>query len=151
MIHMQDVKVLQSVPPAAIVDDASYAFAEIDTIDFDYATILISLGATDIAMTALKVQESDVSATGLVDVTGLIFGTSNGIDGVASTLPSAGDDNTVFIFDIDLRNRKRFLDVVATIGDGTAGAFLSALTILSRASNVVNTAAERGAGQVLRV
>ena len=55
MIHAQNVKYVSITPPAAIVDDGSYTTAEVDTIGFDYATVVVYLGASDIAMTALAV------------------------------------------------------------------------------------------------
>lgn len=151
MIAAQNMKVVSITPPAAIVDNASYTTAEIDTLGFDYAQVYVYLGATDIAMAALKVTESDTSGSGHADVTGLVFGTSNTIAGAASTLPSSTDDNKFFVFDIDLRGRKRYLDLVATAGDGTAGTYLTAFAILTRAENTPVTAAERGASQILRV
>lgn len=151
MIHAQNTKIVNITPPAAIVDNAAYTTAELDVMGFDYCQIFVFLGATDIAMVALKVTESDTAGSGHADITGLVFGTSNGIDGAASTLPSATDDNKFFCFDIDLRGRKRYLDLVATAGDGATGTFLAAWAILSRAEQGKNTAAERGCGQILRV
>ena len=150
MIHAQRTKLVSITPPAAIKDNGAYTTAELDTLGFDYATIIVYLGATDVPMTALKVQESDVSGSGMADVTGLIYGTSNGIGGSASVLPSAGDDNKFFVFDIDLRGRKRYLDLGMTAGDGTAGTFAAAFAILSRADETPETAAQRGAADVLR-
>jgi len=151
MINAQNNKFVSVTPPAAIVDDASYTTAEIDTLGFSNAQIVVYLGATDIAMTALKVTESDTAGSGHADVTGLVFGTSTNIDGSTSALPSATDDNKFQIFDIDLRGRKRYLDVTATAGDGSAGTFATIFCILSRAGEVGATAADRGADEVLRV
>lgn len=151
MIPAQRQKFVSMTPPAAIVDNASYTTAEIDTIGWDYCQIVVYLGATDIAMAALAVTESDTSGSGHANVTGLIFGTSTNIDGSTSTLPSATDDNKFFIFDIDLRGRKRYLDLTATAGNGTAGTFATAFAILSRGEDVGVNAAAVGASQVLRV
>ena len=150
MIHLQDCKFVSITPPQVIVDNASWTTAELDTKDWNYATIVVYFGAMDIAMVALKVQESDTSGSGFADVTGLVFGTSNTIAGSASTLPSATDDNKFFLFDINLTGRKRYLDLVATGGDGTAGTYLIAHAILSRGQETPVTAAERGASQILR-
>jgi thiamine monophosphate kinase len=137
MIPIEGCKFVNVTPPAAIVDNASYTTNEIDTIGYDHCTILVSLGATDIAMAALKVQESDVSGSGFADITGATF---------ASSLPSATDDNKIFAFYIDLRGRKRYLDMVATAGDGTAGTFASAVAVLSRANQLFTDATNRGLG-----
>ncbi|MBA3712445.1 MAG: hypothetical protein H0W76_08340 [Pyrinomonadaceae bacterium] len=140
MIQTQAFKIVPLTPPAAIIDNASLATAEIDTAGFSYCDVYVWLAATDIAITALKVQESDVSGSGMVDITGLVFGATG-----APALPSATDDNKLYGFHIDCRGgRKRFLDLVATVGDGTVGAFVAAFAILSRAAEAPNTAAERG-------
>lgn len=143
-------KIVAITPPEAIRDNSSWTTATIDTAGYDYAVINVHLGATDIAMTALKVQESDDSGmSGAADVTGLIFGTSNNDTGSASTLPSATDDNKFFSFFIDLRGRKRYLDLVMTNGDGTAGGFAVAWAELWRAKDAPRTAAEAGYSQRL--
>lgn len=148
---MQNFKFVSVTPPAAIVDDASYTTAEIDTLGYDYCTIVCYLGATDIAMVALKVQESDTSGSGHADVTGLVYGTSTDIAGSTSSLPSSTDDNKAFVFEIDLKGRKRYLDVVATAGNGTNGTFATIFALLSRGDETPVTASERGVGNVLRL
>lgn len=151
MVEAQNKKVIGVTFPVAIVDNASWATVEIDTLGYDYAEFIWILGATDIAMAALKVQESDTSGSGMADVTGAIFGTSNNDTGSASTLPSATDDNKLFSICLDLTKRKRYLDLVATGGDGAAGAFGACVCILSRAEASPNTAAESGYSQRLIV
>lgn len=141
MINTQTEKYVLVTPPAAIVDNAAFTTNEIDTIGWDYITIIVAFGAMDIAMAALKVQESDTSGSGFADITGATF---------ASALPSATADNTMFAFYIDLRNRMRYLDVVATGGDGSAGTYMSAIAILSRGTTSPVTVAGRGlAAQVI--
>ena len=146
------IKVLNSVPPAAInADTTSIDFTEVDTKGFDYANIFVSLGATDIAIGDMTVTEGDTSASGHADVTGLIFNTSTNTDGDTSTFPSATDDNKVFEFQIDLRYRKRYLDMTLAFADGTNGGYVSVLTVLSRADEPPFTSTERGVSQILRV
>jgi hypothetical protein len=151
MLDMIADKFVMVTPPAAIIDNTSPATTEIDTAGFRHARILVLIGATDIALTALKVTESDSAGSGHADVTGLIYGTSNGINGSVAALPSATDDNKCFAFEIDLRGRKRYLDVVATVGDGAAGAYVTIIALLSRAEVRPMTAAERGYANILRV
>jgi hypothetical protein len=148
---LQNTKFVQLTPPAAIVDNASYTVAELDTKGWDYCTIVCCLGATDIAMVALTVTESDSAGSGHANVTGLIMGTSTNIDGSTSALPVSTDDNTIQLFEIDLRGRKRYLDMTATAGDGSAGTFMSVLAILSKAAEAPTSIAERGCDEVLRV
>ncbi len=144
-------KFVSVTPPAAIIDNASATTAEIDTVGFDRARIVVYLGATDIAMTALAVTESDTSGSGHANVTGLVFGTSSDMDGNTSALPSATDDDGFFVFDIDLRSRKRYLDVTATIGDGTAGTFIAIMCELSLADETPITVSGVGATGALQL
>lgn len=147
----QTDKFVMVTAPAAIIDNASLTTTEIDTYGADYARVFLVLGATDIAMTALKMQESDTSGSGMADITGLVYGTSTNIAGAVSALPGATDDNKCFCFEIDLRGRKRFLDLVATIGDGAAGAFAMAFALLERRDEETLAASDRGYGDILRV
>jgi len=151
MNPIQQIKYVSMTPPAAIIDNASATVAEVDTIGWDYMTIVCQVGATDIAMSALKVTESDTSGSGHADVTGLVFGTSTDIDGDTSALPTATDDNGFFVFQIDLRNRKRYIDMTATVGDGTAGAYLAIFGMLSRGDTGPTTVSGMGAAGVLAV
>lgn len=147
MNYLQNCKVVNVIPPVAIVDDASWTTTEIDTKGYDACAIYINLGATDIAAVALKVQESDTSGSDFADVTGLVYGTSTlpAVDGGAtSSLPSADDDGKVFAFFIDLKGRKRYLDVVATAGNGTAGTFASGIAVLYKAEQAPTTATDKG-------
>ena len=150
MIPARLVKYVSITPPAAIVDNASFTTSEIDTNGFNHMTVVVYLGATDIAMTALTITESDTTGSGHAAVTGLVWGTSTNIDGSTSALPSATDDNTFQIADIDLRGRQRFIDVTATMGDGTVGGFVTILGILSRASQTPKSISDIGANEVLR-
>jgi hypothetical protein len=134
-------------PPAAILDNASATTSVIDTLGFNYCSIYVRLGATDVALAALKVQEADAAASSTalssgVDITELDF---------AGALPDAGADNTIVAFDIDLRGRKRYLDLVATAGDGSAGTYLSAWAVLGRGREVPVTATQRGLAAVKSV
>lgn len=152
MLPAIHTKVINVTPPVASVNNASAATTTIDTLGFDYANIYCALGVADAAMTVLKVQESDyANMSGAADVTGLIYGTSSNIAGSTSSLPASTNDNTIFGFDIDLRARKRYLDVVATVGSaGTTGAFIAIQAVLSRAEQAPTTAAERGCQDILR-
>ena len=150
-LDAQDAKYILSKPPAALIDNASAAVTEIDTNGYSACEILVLIGATDIGITALAVTESDTAGSGHANVTGLIWGTSADIASVTSTVPSATDDNKIFKFEIDLRSRKRYLDVTCTVGNGTAGGYVTILTRLSNPDVSPATAAEAGCAQILRV
>lgn len=150
---LQQSKLVAITPPAAIVDNASYTTTAVDTLGFNKMKVTVFIGATDIAMTALKLQESDDSGmSGAADITGAVYGTSTNPDtGTTSTLPSATDDNKFFTFFVDLKGRKRYIDLVATAGDGTAGTFMAAWAELYDALTEPSTAAMRGAAANLIV
>lgn len=148
MIRNQELKIVPITPPAAIVDATDFATSAVDLAGWDYVTIVVQLGATDIGLTALKVQHSDDNTT-FANVTGLVYGTSVNSAGATSSLPSASSDNTLFAFHIDARKVKRYLDLVATGGDGSAGTFLSAFAILSRGDTTPSSASTRGFAQEL--
>lgn len=150
MKPQQNFKLVSMTPPAAAVDNTSWTVAEIDTEGYEYANIVCYLGATDIAMTALSVTESDTTGTGHTDVPGLVMGTSKDIDGNTSALPASTDDNKFVRFDIDLRGRKRYLDVTATAGDGSTGTIMTVFAILWP-KIAPNSVAECGCDTVLRV
>jgi hypothetical protein len=150
MNPLQATKLAIVISPVAIKDNAAWTTNEIDTLGYDFLQIIFFLGATDIAVAELKVQESDTSGSGFADVTGLVCGTSTNADGATSALPSATDDNKITLFEIDLRGRKRYIDLSATAGNGTAGSYAAAVAILSRAEKAPVTATERGCDEILR-
>lgn len=151
MNEMQNTKFVNVTPPAAIVDDASFTTAAIDTAGYDYLTVVCQLGATDIAMTALKLQESDASGSGYADISGATFDGGSDIEGTADALPAADEDNGLFIFQVDMRGKKRYVDLVATAGNGSTGTFMSVVAILSKAGIGPDTVSEHGATGFIRV
>ncbi len=150
MIHGQNTRFVSITPPAAIVNNASYTTASIDTLGYEYLEVFVYVGATDVAMTALKLQESDTDGS-YADVTGLVYGTSASIAGTTAALPTATDDNKCFKFEVDLRGRKRYFDLAATAGSGSTGTFLTAFALLSRATDTPVTATERNLGNIVRL
>ncbi|MBK7034669.1 MAG: hypothetical protein IPH49_15765 [Ignavibacteria bacterium] len=143
---VQSIKRVSVTPPGAIVDAASYTTAIIDTLGYHKLAVTVYLGATDIAMAALKLQESDASNMGsATDITGCVFGTSTNPDtGTTSALPTADDDGKFFTFFVDLNGRKRYIDLVATAGDGSAGTYLTAWADLFVGNDNPENATERG-------
>lgn len=142
--------------PAAILDDTSATTNVIDTKGFRYLEIFVMLGATDIALTALKVQEADAASDGTTltsgaDVSGTVFGTDANDTGSTSTLPSATDDNKLYKFEIDLRGRKRYLKPTVTVGNGSAGGFVCAWANLHVGEQEPTTASQKGIAQLMRV
>lgn len=129
-------KFVSVTPPAAIVDDAAFTTAAIDTAGFSQLTIVLYLGALDIAFASMSVRHSDNS-----DMSSPTTLSTGGTD---FTLPVDTRDNSIAIFNVDLKGRKRYVDLEMTGGNGTAGTYATALAILSRAAAKPNTAAKRG-------
>lgn len=149
-------KLFAVTPPAAIVDNASFTTNVIDCKGFNFARIVVFIGALDIALTALKLQEADAASdattlTSGADITDSVFGTAANDTGSTSTLPSATDDNKFFTFEVDLRGRKRYLKPVITMGDGSTGGFVCCFAELDRAEQVPTTATQKGVSQNMRI
>jgi hypothetical protein len=155
MFDLQNDKIVNVIPPGAVVDNAAFTSTVVDTAGFDTVAFVVSLGATDAALATLKIQESDTKtdATTLSsgsDVTGLVWGTSTDPDtGTTSALPSATDDNKVFVAYVDTKARKRYLQLQATAGNGTTGTYLNAVAVLGRAGQGAYDAETRGLGSNL--
>lgn len=149
-LAMQNMRRQICFSPQAIKDDASWTCNVIDTLGMDSVTIDVIFGAMDIAMAALKVQESDTKSsatalTGGTDITGADFSVS------PATLPSATADNTVVSVTIPITGaRKRYLLLVATAGDGAAGTYATGIAYCEM-KEVPNTATLRNLGQHLIV
>jgi hypothetical protein len=149
MESLQSVKKGIAVLPQ-VLDNATATSYVIDTAGVDFVNVDVVLGATDIAMTTLKIQEADVASnsttlTSPTDVTGLVYGTSTiPEDGTTSALPTATDDNKVFTFFVNTQGRKRYLQLVAVAGNGTTGVAIAAVYNAGKVANLELTATGRG-------
>lgn len=141
MNQFQANKYVNVTPPAAIVDNAAFTTAAVDTKGYDEVAFLVALGALDIALTAFKVQESDASGSGYADVSGADFSVS------PLTLPAATDDNKLYLVTVNMVGRKRYLDLSLTGGDGAAGTYACVIAMLGRGQQIPATASARGLGQ----
>jgi hypothetical protein len=151
MIASMMQKMVLITPPGAIVDNASLTTTSIDTKGWDMLDVYIVIGATDIAMAALKLQTSDTDGS-YADLTGADFSSGTMTDGNASALPAASGatgDNTIHHINVNLTGKKRYFDLVATGGDGSSGAYIMAFAILSRGKEAPNSMSERGFAQEL--
>jgi hypothetical protein len=138
MIHPQNYKFQKMIVPID-ANGTTVTDTEIDTLGFDYLTVIVQMGNVNANMTALKLQESDASASGEADFTGGAF-----------TAPTAaGGDNDVLVAFVDLRKRKRYISIVATAGAGAT--LISAIGILSRTEVTPTSATERGVDEQLIV
>jgi hypothetical protein len=144
----EQARYVVAIAPAAIIDNASATATVVDTAGANYAEFIVQLGATDIAMTAFRLEESDVSGSGYTIVPNANFATGRDSDGVLLTLPSATDDNETMAFKGSLLGRKRFMRLVATFGDGTAGGFISGFARLSGLAVVPDVTTDLANGRV---
>ncbi len=150
MNELQAIKVVNITPPAAAVTAGSFTTAVVDTIGYDYATIVCHFGAIGAAgVTALKVQHSDVSNASFTDITGADFDGGAGPKSEVLALPANADDDKLFKFEVDLRGRKRYLDLVATAGADAV--FMSAHAVLSRAEVAPVSSTDQASGGTCRV
>jgi hypothetical protein len=147
MNSLQNVKVVNFCHPGAIVDNADFTTTAIDTAGFGKCAVFFSLGATDIAMGALKLQQSDDSGmSGAADITGAVYGASG-----APALPSATDDNKVYAFHVSLQGKKRYLDLVATAGNGSTGTYGSGIAVLYNGTDFDPSNGDQNVGGALYV
>jgi hypothetical protein len=132
------VKYVAVTPPAAIVDNAAFTTAAIDTFGYNRLTILVVFGAIDIAPASASIRQSDASNMG---------SPSNiAVGGTDFALATATDsDNLFHVFEVDLKGKKRYIDFEITGGDGAAGSYIAVLGILSQPIASPNSATEHGA------
>lgn len=145
----QNFKVVQLVADMT-VDNAAYTTTEIDTLGFAYCTIIASFGNVPANVAAMTVTESDTAGSGHAAF--ITVGTTAAIDGDTSALPTAADgDGKSLVFEVDMKGRKRYLDLTCTAGNGSGTVTeMSAVAILHQGDISVETEAERGADQIIR-
>lgn len=145
MKESMDIKWVNANPPEAIHDNTSVTAVAVDALGFNEATFVISLGATDIAVTALKLTECATSGGSYSDVSGASFTGSN--------LPSATDDNGIWLIHVNLKNpsRLRYYKVVITFGDGASGGYATCIAALGQGGLVPYDATTRGAVKIVSV
>jgi len=142
MNELQETIIKPAIPPSIIRNNAAYVSFVIDRNDLPgspYLEFIGVVGATDIAMAVLKVVESDTKQS-----TTVLGGTPTDVLDVVNK-PGAGDTDLSFVVDVDLRKqRKRYLQLQATAGSGTAGTYLAAVAIAYRPQNASSGAVDRG-------
>jgi hypothetical protein len=138
MIEITTSKKVQSVWPQARINNAAVTCASVDRRGFDYAVVRVALGATDVALTTLKLEESDDNST-FTDVPGADYSIA------PLALPTSSSSDTLWEWQVDLRgSRKRYLKPAITIGNGSLGAFVAAEVELFRAEQAPFNAGTQG-------
>lgn len=131
------MKPLQSVVRASVLAPIAAATtartAAIDTQGADYATIVVHVGAelnTNSTNVALNLRESDTNAA-------TAFVTFNSAYSVTADNTAA----TVSVFNVDLKGRRRFLQIVVTPDTTTNGPVItSVVSELVRETSGANSA-----------
>ena len=134
MMSIQNAKVQQVIAPQAIVDNDDPVGARgdtnpvsIDTLGYDYCSVLVQLGATDIAFAAdIALYEGDVVASGADD------SDFSAVSGATITAPDSDADGDNYWIHVDCRDKKRYFILEALCGNGTAGTFVTATAFLTR-------------------
>lgn len=143
MKEAQNTKKVLLLPPQ-LKDNGDFAGnTYLDTLGWGYVEFLIISGTLDIAVgstaetAAIKIEECETTGGAYTDVTGAAM----------AAVVGATDDDKISQIDIDLTDGtfKRYMQANAPhSGDGTAGANMCIVAILSKPQNAPATAAERG-------
>lgn len=143
---LQQTKIVPIAFPQT-VNNAAVTTTTVDTLGFNKCRIKVKLGSIDATMALFKVMESDDALmSGEVDIAATVFGGTGN-----PALPTASDDNKVYLIHLDLKGRKRYLDLKLTTGNGAVGTALDAEAELYDALTVPNAAAEQGAAVCIYV
>jgi hypothetical protein len=136
---MQNLAATKAAILVSPQSDTNPTESYVDTLGFDSALVLISLGATGASgISALKLQESDASGSGYADIVDFDGdSTYTDIEGSTLALPGAGNDDEVWVVHIDLRGRKRYLKCV--VDSTTNASVLGVTAVLGRAGESIAT------------
>jgi hypothetical protein len=144
MVEIQNVKYALALAPQSI-NDTDTDGTEIDTLGYSYLTIVFLYGASTTAMQNLSLRSSTTSGGTFNELAGSRFGTdASASAGNTPALPSASDDNKVYVWNVSLFNKNRYWKI--RVDPGAAATLVGAVAILSRGAQAPNTDTERGVG-----
>jgi len=119
MISTTDQRIVRILSPQS---GTALSSSELDTVQSgikaDYAAIYYILGAVGaggITAGNFKLQHSDVSGSGFVDIP--VSG--NGTGGTFGVVTSSTDDNKIYAINVDTRKTRRYLRVTCTAAAAT--------------------------------
>jgi hypothetical protein len=152
MNQVQAIQAVQVIAPI-LKNGASFTSNILDTQGLgggaNKIRILFMIGVTDVAFTALKLQECDTSGGTYVDIAG-----SDYSNAAVGTLPDASADGTNVGWCLDTQaGRKRYIKIVATVGGSTAttGCYGAAIAELGRLEQTPYNAATQGFTQLVNL
>lgn len=138
MNHLEGTKSATKLS-ASVATNATHSH-EIDTIGFEYLSVDVAISpfatATASYANVLKLQQSDASGSGQVDISGM-----SAVIGAGAT--TGANVGAVARFNLDLRAAKRYVTVVCTPG-GTAAVAVSSSARLSKGVDMPINAASAG-------
>jgi hypothetical protein len=82
--------------------------------------------------------------SGAADISATVFGATGN-----PALPSATDDNKMYAFHVSLQGKKRYIDLVATAGNGSTGTYGSAIAVLYNGNDFDPNATDQNVGAVV--
>jgi len=144
MIDVQNMKISILTPPQIKNNGDFDTNTYIDTQGFNHLRVLFILGVITASAPIGSTAETTAPLVEECDTTG---GSYTAVDGAALADAIADtEDGLLFAIDIDLaKSHKRYKRVQAPhVGDGTPGAALAIIGILSRPERGPGTAAEQG-------
>ena len=113
MNHLESTKTVAKINTSDTATNATVTHA-IDTLGYDYASVDVVLEetstTTDPVALALKLGQGD-TATSFTDITAFVGGGSGGFTIPTTSLSNASN---IVRFNLDMRGKKRFLQVSAT-------------------------------------
>ena len=104
-----------------LVDDAANTTDWASLVAGQQILFILNVGQTDITLDAKIQQATDSSGTGAADIAGLAL----------TQVAGTGDDKqyAILVRDTDLTGANTHVAMVITVGDGTVGAYISAVGV----------------------
>lgn len=141
MDDLQNAIYEQVIAPQ-VLDNGAASSNVVDVSDCKDVLFLVELGAIDVAATVFKVMESDTKTNATT-----LGGTPTEVVDITDTdTPGASDDNQTWVIRVQCNGqRKRYIQLQLTAGDGTNGIAVSASAIKRPLGEVGSLAADIGA------
>jgi len=142
MQHVENTKSVTKIETADITTATTHQHS-IDTLGFGHASVdvvfepVAAAGTNSAVAIALKLQEGDTTSS-YSDITAFV---GDGTGGFTVPTPGNTTDTNVVRFDVDLRGRKRYLNVYAT---PQAASVIASNVRLGKGEDGVDSAADKG-------
>lgn len=130
---LENIKTVTTIQPQ-LANNTTVNGSAVEVAGFGQAVVVVAIGASDVAATALYLEESDDGSSWTTVTGGEITG---------ANLPAGNDDNKqwAFVYNV-LGKGKRYVRPVITVGNAT-GAYIHAYAMLAE-GGVAGTDASKG-------